>query len=93
MSKAEIIVRGMASGQEVKRIRPSESDMDKTMMELLNQAGLPIASSCGGEGICSLCTICNDVLSCQVTVATFIKNTCDDESMDTTSHQVTIDYL
>ena len=60
----EVRVFGQASHTEIKTIELSKSDLDKTILEVLQENGIPIASSCMGEGICKKCVINDNILSC-----------------------------
>jgi hypothetical protein len=66
-------VKGQASGKSWK-FSVSDSDMALTVMHFLLQHNLPIASSCGGEGICKKCVINNDIVSCQITLKTYFRD-------------------
>jgi len=53
------------------------------LMFFLMRQGLPIASSCAGDGVCQRCVINGDILSCQTRVGDW-----------TGEHDlITIDYL
>ena len=41
-------------------------DLEIDLLSFLQTKNIPIASSCGGEGVCKKCVINQDVLSCQV---------------------------
>ena len=60
----KVRVFGQASHTEIKIIELSNSDLDKSILELLQDNGIPIASSCMGEGICKKCVINDKILSC-----------------------------
>ena len=49
MSKSEI--------HFVKQLNPIAGDPSEPIMETLLSAGIPVASSCGGQGICTKCKI------------------------------------
>jgi len=46
----------------------------KSLLELLRLNSIPIASSCYGEGICKKCVINDGIISCQIFVKDFIKD-------------------
>lgn len=47
----------MATVSFVKNIAPVEVEPVETLMEALLKAGLPVASSCKGDGICAKCRV------------------------------------
>lgn len=64
----KLIIYGEASGKVIKQIDVSYRDFESTVMNLLLQNGIPVASSCGGDGICQKCTVTMNyqkILSCQ----------------------------
>ncbi len=64
-------VRGGASGRELGPW-PVENTEEK-LMSFLQGHGLPVASSCDGEGVCRKCVVNGELLSCQVTVGEFLR--------------------
>lgn len=62
MYKLKIL--GSASNSLIKIITVSEQDDSKTILELLQENEIPVASSCMGEGVCERCIINDSVLSC-----------------------------
>ncbi len=58
-------------------------DPNEILMFFLMRHGLPIASSCAGDGVCKRCAVNGDILSCQTRVGDWT-----DEN-----EQVEIDYL
>ena len=62
--------RGLASGKELGVWEVS--DPQENLMDFLRARGIPIASSCGGDGVCQKCVINTDLLSCQFTVEQFL---------------------
>ena len=67
----EIKVLGLASQKEF-TLQVSQSDLLKGLMHFLQKKGLPIASSCSGEGICQKCVVNENLLSCQIKVEEFL---------------------
>lgn len=65
-----IVVFGLASQKELGRF-PID-DPTETLMFFLMRQGLPIASSCAGDGICRKCVVNQEVLSCQSTVGEWL---------------------
>ncbi len=65
-----ILVRGRASGRE---LGAWEADAQELLMRFLHERGIPIASSCDGEGVCRRCTVNGELLSCQTTVGAFMR--------------------
>jgi hypothetical protein len=49
------------------------SDPQEILMFFLLRHGLPIASSCAGDGVCKKCRLSNDELSCQMRVGDIIQ--------------------
>ncbi len=67
-----ITVYGRASQKIVATLEiDHESEI---LMFFLMRKGLPIASSCAGDGVCKKCVINQDILSCQVTVADWLRD-------------------
>ncbi len=60
----EVIIFGQASHTQIKKISLTESDLEKTILEFLQENKIPVASSCMGEGICKKCVINGNILSC-----------------------------
>lgn len=61
-------VLGGASKKIVLDLPLSPLDDHKSLMDVLLREGIPVASSCGGEGICYKCTVNykgEKILSCQ----------------------------
>ena len=64
----KLIIYGEASKKEIKQIEVSYRDFETTLMDMLLKNGIPVASSCGGDGICHKCTVTMNyqkILSCQ----------------------------
>ena len=61
-----------------------------SLMDFLRNNGVPVASSCYGEGVCKKCVVNKDILSCQIRILDFISNT---DSQETSNIQIEIDYL
>lgn len=79
---SELIIYGRAS-QKKTAFRLSRdqiiSNEDLSLMDYLHIKGIPIASSCKGEGICNKCYVFlneqnQDILSCQLKVNQLLKN-------------------
>lgn len=68
---APIEVRGLASGSTVGRWPVDDPQVN--LMEFLRSKGVPVASSCGGDGVCRKCVVNGDLLSCQLSVGAFLK--------------------
>ncbi len=65
-----IIVKGLASNNTVSTLTISPINNEKTLLEILQEAKIPIASSCNGHGQCAKCVITinnKTILSCQLT--------------------------
>lgn len=68
-----IKIKGLASGKVIKNINIEEPIQEISLMDFLLAYGIPIASSCQGQGVCSKCTINNNLLSCQISLKNFLK--------------------
>ncbi len=65
-------VHGLASGREH---GPWQAPEENTLlMDFLRAHGIPVASSCAGDGVCRKCVVNGEVLSCQLTVEQFLKD-------------------
>lgn len=70
----DLKVYGNASGKTIACITINEtSDVGLSIMDLLINNNITIASSCHGEGKCHKCLVNNDVVSCQISVIHFIE--------------------
>lgn len=67
----QLTINGLAS-KNIFQVSLADSDLQKTMLNLLREKEIPIASSCRGERICHKCVINDDLLSCAITVSDFI---------------------
>ncbi len=67
-----IIVRGLASGRD-KELEIPQDDYGEILLFWLRKNGIPIASSCDGEGVCKKCGIQNGWLTCELTWESFFK--------------------
>ncbi|MBY0518296.1 MAG: 2Fe-2S iron-sulfur cluster binding domain-containing protein [Bacteriovoracaceae bacterium] len=67
-----IRVRGLASGKIVGEYEVT--DPGEFLMFFLMQQGLPIASSCAGDGVCKKCVVNGDRLSCQIRVGDWLRD-------------------
>ena len=45
------------------------TDRNEVLMFFLMKHGLPIASSCAGDGVCKKCKMSDETLSCQLSVS------------------------
>ncbi|MBC7714978.1 MAG: 2Fe-2S iron-sulfur cluster binding domain-containing protein [Rhizobacter sp.] len=67
----KLIIYGEASQKVVKEIDVSYRDFEMTLMNFLLANNIPVASSCGGDGICKKCTVTmhyQKILTCQKTI-------------------------
>ena len=66
--KYRLIVKGLASGREVKTIEIQPQQLEANLMDFLLFHQIPVASSCSGKGVCQKC-VCiygdREVLTCQ----------------------------
>ena len=63
-----IDIYGSASKKLLIRRELSIQDLNISLMSFLQNLGLPIASSCQGDGICRLCVVNEKVISCKTSV-------------------------
>ena len=63
-----IEIYGSASKKLLIRRELSIQDLNINLLSFLQNLGLPIASSCQGEGICRLCIVNESVISCGISV-------------------------
>ncbi len=89
MSKiGELLIYGLASGKLLKVIEIQPQQLKETLMSVLQKNNIPVASSCGGDGVCKKCQviIADDVvISCQI----LLKNLFETES----SYMLKFSYL
>lgn len=57
----------MAGQKIIKTLNVEEKDLDRNLMTFLQERGIPVASSCSGDGVC---------LKCKATINTKILLTC-----------------
>lgn len=68
----DLIVFGRASQKVVMTIPIAPEDLSTNLMELLLDNGIPVASSCNGDGACLKCILTANgekILSCQIDLA------------------------
>lgn len=73
----ELIVFGRASQKIIKTIPIASNELSLNLMEVLLAHGIPVASSCNGEGVCLKCILTANgekVLSCQADISDIIKD-------------------
>ena len=72
--KSSITIIGLASQKIVKYINiPEVFDEDQSLMSFLKNNGVTVASSCDGVGACKKCLCNKSLLSCQITLKSFIE--------------------
>ena len=84
----QLIIQGLASGKKLQTIDVPVKELEISLMDFLLKAGVPVASSCGGEGVCQKCKIMMDqkiILSCQIKM--------NDLFLESSSHTLTFSYL
>ncbi len=69
----QVIIFGQASQSHIKKIILTDEDLDKTILEFLQDNHIPVASSCMGEGICRKCIVNDNILSCFKLVRDILK--------------------
>jgi len=74
-----ITIKGLASGKIVTILKFEHILDDISLMDYLLQQGIPVASSCLGQGVCSKCIVNNNLLSCQISLKNFVKLNPDQE--------------
>ncbi len=74
---SHIAILGLASGKVFKELAYSESDLGRDLMAYLRAHGVPIASSCLGEGFCRRCLVNEELLSCQISLREFLERVPD----------------
>jgi len=66
----EIHILGGASGKTyIVSVPVDSSPLGPSLMELLQEKNIPVASTCIGEGVCHQCTLIlngDEILSCQL---------------------------
>lgn len=74
----ELIIFGEASQKIVRTFKITQCELNNTLMNFLLKKGIPVASSCSGEGRCQKCILKwgpDFILSCQKSLAEiFVKN-------------------
>ena len=81
-----IKIYGKASGKLIKTLKIKLNAIQNiSLMDFLRTKGIPIASSCLGEGVCRQCVINNDLLSCQIALKEFCAIS--------PKHDISISYL
>jgi len=68
----ELIILGLASKKEF-TITIKANDLDKDLLSVLRSYNIPIASSCSGEGVCEKCIVSDKVLSCSLTLKSYLE--------------------
>jgi Na+-transporting NADH:ubiquinone oxidoreductase subunit NqrF len=68
----DLIVFGKASQKVLKSIAVGPEAFSTNLMELLLANGIPVASSCNGDGACMKCILTangENILSCQINLS------------------------
>ena len=81
-----IQIYGIASKKLLINRQLSQQELNANLMSFLRGLNLPIASSCQGDGICRLCIVNENVISCK----TLVKELPTDKKG---KRKVTIGYL
>ena len=63
-----IEIYGGASKKLLKSVPLKKEDQEKNLMLYVRALGFPLASSCDGDGVCHLCVVNENLISCQMTV-------------------------
>ena len=80
-------VFGQASQKIVASLPIHEEQLEMTLMDFLRSNGIPVASSCLGEGVCRKCVVNagnKEILSCLIPLKTFLAQN---------NPQISISYL
>jgi Na+-transporting NADH:ubiquinone oxidoreductase subunit NqrF len=73
-----IIVFGNAKQTTIlDQLIPSD-DLTTPALNWLRSQGIPIASSCNGEGVCKKCIINTNLISCQLTLKDLLNDNTDE---------------
>lgn len=64
-----------------------------SLMDFLLGHGIPIASTCLGEGVCKKCIVNKEILSCQAQLSKFISQSHILGNLNQKIIIITIDYL
>ncbi|TNF27060.1 MAG: 2Fe-2S iron-sulfur cluster binding domain-containing protein [Deltaproteobacteria bacterium] len=83
---SRLIVKGLASQKTVAEFELTEEEMQQDLLTLLTSKGIPIASSCQGEGVCQKCLINGDLMACITKPSELIAQ--DDKKIE-----ITVSYL
>ncbi len=78
----EVEVFGLASGKQIDKFTTQQTSQ-QNFLEILQDRGITIASSCFGEGVCKRCLINRSQLSCQLSPA----------DISSESFKIEVDYL
>lgn len=77
-----LIIKGGASGKNLKTLLVTENEFQQIVMYYLRSHGIPVASSCDGEGVCLKCKILfhgQIIVSCQVKLGELFLNSTESE--------------
>lgn len=73
----KIIIAGEASGKIITQFKIYQNESQLTLMNILIQKNIPVASSCNGEGVCKKCIAflgSDSILTCQVKAAEILSS-------------------
>lgn len=77
-----LTVRGGASGKILKSLSITENETQQVLMYYLQSHGIPVASSCDGEGVCLKCKMQfqgQTIISCQLKLGELFHNSSESE--------------
>jgi hypothetical protein len=66
-----LILKGLASNT-LTTLSIQDDQLNKTVMSFLQENLVPVASSCGGVGVCKKCIDSEGMLLCQVTLKDYL---------------------
>ena len=78
-------IHGSASKTLLRKGIITEEAEKENLMRFIQRQGLPLASSCDGEGLCHLCIVNETMVTCQMTV--------EELPAEGQTRKVTIGYL
>ena len=86
MQVIRVKVLGLASNSVVAEFELQESEWDTDLLSLLRDRGIPIASSCYGDGVCQKCLINEDLMACMTNSRELL-------TQDSNEIQISLSYL
>ena len=69
----QLDIFGLASNKTYKLIKINDEDLEKNLLDFLQNNNIPIASSCSGVQVCKLCITSENVLTCSISVEQYLQ--------------------